>query len=258
MRNGELDWVYPEELDLHTAYWWSPDSSHIAFLQLDESPVEKYPLADLLSHEGGLTEERYPRRRLAQSRRARRASCRSPAANRPLDGYRRGRHRAAGARRLAARFAPRGHRASQPRAKSPRSAFRRRRHRKIADRARRAGPLLDQRQRRPIFFRRWPAVPVVQRALRLPPPLSIRPCGQAVRAAHPRRLGSRARRRRGREKRPGLLHLDGKKPHRAASSTARRSSGGDDPVALHRTSTAPTKSISRPTSAIFSTPIPRP
>ena len=26
-RNGELDWVYPEELDLATAYWWSPDSA---------------------------------------------------------------------------------------------------------------------------------------------------------------------------------------------------------------------------------------
>jgi dipeptidyl-peptidase-4 len=27
VRKGELDWVYPEELDLKTAYWWSPDSS---------------------------------------------------------------------------------------------------------------------------------------------------------------------------------------------------------------------------------------
>src|SRR4029079_5175404 len=29
--NGELDWVYPEELDLTTAYWWSPDSKRIAY-----------------------------------------------------------------------------------------------------------------------------------------------------------------------------------------------------------------------------------
>lgn len=57
VRNAELDWVYPEELDLSTASWWSPDSSQIAFLQLDESAVEKYPLTDYL---GGLTEERYP------------------------------------------------------------------------------------------------------------------------------------------------------------------------------------------------------
>ena len=45
---------------IHTAYWWSPDSAKIAFLQLDERPVEKYPLTDLLSPEGGLVEERYP------------------------------------------------------------------------------------------------------------------------------------------------------------------------------------------------------
>jgi dipeptidyl-peptidase 4 len=57
VRNGELDWVYPEELDLHTGYWWSPDSAHIAFLQLDERPVGKYPL---LSAEGEVTEQRYP------------------------------------------------------------------------------------------------------------------------------------------------------------------------------------------------------
>ena len=60
LRNAELDWVYPEELDLHTAYWWSPDSSKIAFLQLDERSVEKYPLPDLLSVRGSEIEERYP------------------------------------------------------------------------------------------------------------------------------------------------------------------------------------------------------
>jgi dipeptidyl-peptidase 4 len=59
-RNGELDWVYPEELDIATAYWWSPDSAKIAFLQLDESHVEKYPLVDELSPNGDVTEERYP------------------------------------------------------------------------------------------------------------------------------------------------------------------------------------------------------
>jgi len=31
-RKGELDWVYPEELEIKTAYWWSPDSSTIAYL----------------------------------------------------------------------------------------------------------------------------------------------------------------------------------------------------------------------------------
>ena len=58
--NGELDWVYPEELDIQTAHWWSPDSTKIAFLQLDESPVGKYPLVNELAYGGELIEERYP------------------------------------------------------------------------------------------------------------------------------------------------------------------------------------------------------
>src|SRR5258708_4491300 len=60
VRQGELDWVYPEELDLKTAYWWSPDSTKIAFLEMDESKVTKYPLVDFASFEGEAEEERYP------------------------------------------------------------------------------------------------------------------------------------------------------------------------------------------------------
>jgi dipeptidyl-peptidase-4 len=60
VRQGELDWVYPEELDLKTAYWWSPDSTKIAFLEMDESKVRKYPLVDFASFEGEADEERYP------------------------------------------------------------------------------------------------------------------------------------------------------------------------------------------------------
>ena len=60
VRKGELDWVYPEELDLKTAYWWSPDSTKIAFLQMDERKVSKYPLVDFASYEGEREEERYP------------------------------------------------------------------------------------------------------------------------------------------------------------------------------------------------------
>ena len=60
VRKGELDWVYPEELDLKTAYWWSPDSSRIAFLEMDESKVSKYPLVDYQAFDGKAEEERYP------------------------------------------------------------------------------------------------------------------------------------------------------------------------------------------------------
>lgn len=60
VRKGEADWVYPEELDLKTAYWWSPDSAKIAFLEMDESQVSKYPLVDFASFDGDAEEERYP------------------------------------------------------------------------------------------------------------------------------------------------------------------------------------------------------
>jgi dipeptidyl-peptidase-4 len=58
--NGELDWVYPEELDLGTAYWWSPDSKHIAYLQLDIGREMIYPQVALTGLRGTLEPERYP------------------------------------------------------------------------------------------------------------------------------------------------------------------------------------------------------
>jgi len=47
LRNGALDWVYPEELDLGTAYWWSPDSKSIVYMQFDISHEPVYPHEDL-------------------------------------------------------------------------------------------------------------------------------------------------------------------------------------------------------------------
>src|SRR5690349_5121519 len=60
IRKGELDWVYPEELDIKTAYWWAPDSSAIAYLEMDERKVSQYPLVDFSSPSGGAEMERYP------------------------------------------------------------------------------------------------------------------------------------------------------------------------------------------------------
>ena len=58
--NGELDWVYPEELDLGTAYWWSPDSRHIAYLQFDTSREFVYPQVALTGPRAIAEPERYP------------------------------------------------------------------------------------------------------------------------------------------------------------------------------------------------------
>ncbi len=57
---GKLDWVYPEELDSRTAYWWSPDSSKLAYYEMDERPVTRYPIMDMSSPIGSMEYTRYP------------------------------------------------------------------------------------------------------------------------------------------------------------------------------------------------------
>ena len=58
--NGQLDWVYPEELEIDTAAWWSPDSKRIAYLQFDVSNEFIYPQAFLLPERAVSEPERYP------------------------------------------------------------------------------------------------------------------------------------------------------------------------------------------------------
>lgn len=59
--NGQLDWVYPEELELGTAHWWSPDSKRIAYLQFDIGREPVFPQIDLLGTRGRLEPEHYPK-----------------------------------------------------------------------------------------------------------------------------------------------------------------------------------------------------
>jgi dipeptidyl-peptidase-4 len=58
--NAELDWVYPEELELGTAHWWSPDSRYIAYMQFDITHEPIYPQVSLLNHHGIPEPERFP------------------------------------------------------------------------------------------------------------------------------------------------------------------------------------------------------
>jgi dipeptidyl-peptidase 4 len=60
LRNGTLDWVYPEELDLSTAYWWSPDSKAIVYMQFDTTREPVYPHEDVLRVRALYEPERYP------------------------------------------------------------------------------------------------------------------------------------------------------------------------------------------------------
>jgi dipeptidyl-peptidase-4 len=62
--NGRLDWLYSEELygrGNYRAYWWSPDSSHIAFLQFDETRVPAYTLMNDIDYHPILDTLRYPK-----------------------------------------------------------------------------------------------------------------------------------------------------------------------------------------------------
>ena len=62
--NGELDWVYQEEIygrGDFKGFWWSPDSSHLAYLQTDESPVKEFTVIDHLPYRLELETTNYPK-----------------------------------------------------------------------------------------------------------------------------------------------------------------------------------------------------
>ncbi len=58
--NGEVDWVYLEELDVRSNYFWSPDSRQVAYLQMNESKVPEYPLVDWIPVHATVQKQRYP------------------------------------------------------------------------------------------------------------------------------------------------------------------------------------------------------
>ena len=60
MLNGEVDWVYLEELEVRSNYFWSPDSSAIAYLQADESKVPQYPITDWIPTHATVDQQRFP------------------------------------------------------------------------------------------------------------------------------------------------------------------------------------------------------
>jgi dipeptidyl-peptidase-4 len=62
--NGRLDWVYQEELygrGNFGAYWWSPDSTRIVFLRLDENPVPEFPVVDHIPLDQNVEMTPYPK-----------------------------------------------------------------------------------------------------------------------------------------------------------------------------------------------------
>jgi len=64
VRNGRMDWVYEEEIygrGTTRAYWWSPDSSRVAFLRIDDTPVSSYITLDDISYDPKVETWLYPR-----------------------------------------------------------------------------------------------------------------------------------------------------------------------------------------------------
>lgn len=62
--NGILDWVYQEEVygrGNFRAYWWSPDSSRLAFMKLDERPVHRFAVVDHIPYRQNVESELYPK-----------------------------------------------------------------------------------------------------------------------------------------------------------------------------------------------------
>ncbi len=58
--NGEVTWVYAEELDVRSDYFWSPDSKNLAYLESDQGHVPVYPLTDWLPTHARVTMQSYP------------------------------------------------------------------------------------------------------------------------------------------------------------------------------------------------------
>jgi dipeptidyl-peptidase 4 len=59
--NGDIDWVYAEELNVRSNYFWSPDSKHIVFLHMDETKVPIYPIVNLIPTHPTVDSEKYPK-----------------------------------------------------------------------------------------------------------------------------------------------------------------------------------------------------
>jgi dipeptidyl-peptidase 4 len=58
--NGEVDWVYEEELETRSNYFWSPDSKSLAYLQMNETDVPQYPIEDWIPTHAQVAFQRYP------------------------------------------------------------------------------------------------------------------------------------------------------------------------------------------------------
>jgi dipeptidyl-peptidase-4 len=60
IKNAMAEFVAQEEMKRMTGYWWSPDETHIAFTQIDESPVEQITRSEIYADSIKMITQRYP------------------------------------------------------------------------------------------------------------------------------------------------------------------------------------------------------
>lgn len=60
IKNGMAEFVAQEEMDRMTGYWWSPDESQIAYIQIDESGVQEVTRSEIYAESIKMITQRYP------------------------------------------------------------------------------------------------------------------------------------------------------------------------------------------------------
>ncbi|MFV8781383.1 DPP IV N-terminal domain-containing protein [Microbulbifer sp. SA54] len=60
IKNGMAEFVAQEEMGRMTGYWWSPDEKQIAYLQVDESPVDEVTRSEIYADRIDMIQQRYP------------------------------------------------------------------------------------------------------------------------------------------------------------------------------------------------------
>ena len=58
---GRFDWVYEEEFDIRTGFFWSHDGKHIAYYQVDERQTPEFPIVDFIPVHNEIQPVRYPK-----------------------------------------------------------------------------------------------------------------------------------------------------------------------------------------------------
>lgn len=60
VKNAMAEFIAQEEMSRYTGYWWSPDSSSIAYIQFDDSPVSEVQRNEIYPDRIEIVSQRYP------------------------------------------------------------------------------------------------------------------------------------------------------------------------------------------------------